>query len=166
MELELSDAKGGNQITKPNKATNASTSQIQLGPQYGEVPTNNWHYTPANQGYAPPSISAHYTVNQAYSTALNYSSGDRAYASSISLPTLQAAEQQSLLDQRQPYAYQRDQYGQSQQGYFPTTSGRPNQHQTNNTESFPRQPNWLPQAVRLRKSLSRPLEERRVRRKP
>jgi len=37
--------------------------------------------------YAPPSISAHYTVDQAYSTAPNYPNEDRAYAGSTSLPT-------------------------------------------------------------------------------
>lgn len=108
--------------------------------QYGEAPTNNFHFTPTNQGYPAPSISPPYTVNQTYSTAPNYSSGDRAYAGNTSLPTPQAAEQQSPPDQRQPHVYQRDQYGQSQQGYFPTTSDRPSQHQTNNAESFPRQP--------------------------
>lgn len=96
--------------------------------------------TPANQGYAPPSTSAHYTVNQAYSTAPNYPSEDRAYAGSTSLPIPQAAEQQPPPDQRQPHAYQRDQYGQPQQEYLTTTPGRPSQRQTSNAELFPRQP--------------------------
>jgi len=148
----------GNQIAKPGKAADTSTSQIQLGLRYGEAPINNWHYTPANQGYAPPSISAHYAVNQAYSTAPNYSSENRAYAGSTSLPTPQAAEQQPPPGQRQPHAYQRDQYGQPQQEYFTTTSGWPSrkyflprrfpqkqltsfeEHQTSNAEPFPRQP--------------------------
>ena len=129
-----------------------STTLLNTGPQYGEAPTNNSHYIPANQGYAPPSISAHYAT---YSITPNYSSGDRAYARSTSLPTPQAAERQSPPDQRQPHAYQGDQ---SQQEYFTTTSGRPSrkhflsqrspqkqltsfeEHQTNNAESFPPQP--------------------------
>lgn len=109
------------------------------GLQHGEALTNNSHYTPASQGYAPPSISAHYTVDQAYSTAPNYPSGGGAYAGSTSLPTPQAAEQQPPPDQRRPYAYQRDQYGQPQQEYLTTTPGRL-QRQTSNAEPPPRQP--------------------------
>ena len=132
-----------------------STTLLNTGPQYGEAPTNNSHYIPANQGYAPPSISAHYA---AYSITPNYSSGDRAYARSTSLPTPQAAEQQPPPDQRQPHAYQRDQYGQPQQEYLTTTPGRPSrkyfslqrfpqkqltsfeERQTSNAEPPPRQP--------------------------
>ena len=115
----------GNKIANPGKAVDTSTSQIQLRSRHSKAPINNSHYTPTNQGYNPPSISAHYTVNQAYSTAPNYSSEDRAYAGSTSLPTPQAAKQQPPPDQRQPYAYQRDQYGQPQQEYLTITPGQP-----------------------------------------
>lgn len=90
--------------------------------QYSEASTNNFLYTPANQGCSPPFISLPYAVNQTYSTAPNYSSGDRAYAGNTSLPTPQGTALQWPPDQRQSYAYQQDQ---SQQGYFITTSGRP-----------------------------------------
>lgn len=125
----------------------SSPTSPNTGPQHGQAPTNNF------QGYSASSI-----VNQTYSTAPNYSSGDRAYAGNTSLPTPQGTEPQWPLDQGQPYAYQQDQYGQSQQGYFPTTSGQPSRKyflswrfpqnqltsfeelQTNNSGSFPPQP--------------------------